>query len=385
MNSDDAADFADGATIAAEAGRRSGAPAEHLAALVGTLADASRSGRQPDAGELDEYRLQGANAAENDVPLRSLVELYLQATELAWEHLPGVATAVTSTQARTAGSAALTALRRATLAACSGYEGARDDAAAAAESARQDFLDDLLYGRGDEGELASRAERFGVRLAAENLAVVARATPPFTEDDPRVRTVDRDLVGRYGSRNILTAVRDGQLVCVTPGSLTAASGQFTHRLRATLTETTHWRVGIGRPHPGPSGVVRSVSEASDAIDFAERLELPARVVDAAELLVFPVLLRDRAAITDLVTTVLGPLREARGGAEPLLATLRAFFACHGNNAAVARRLHVSVRTVTYRLERVRRLTGYTPTDATQRFTLETAVVGAQLLGWPDEE
>jgi DNA-binding PucR family transcriptional regulator len=38
--------------------------------------------------------------------------------------------------------------------------------------------------------------------------------------------------------------------------------------------------------------------------------------------------------------------------------------------------------VTYRLERIRRLTGFSPDDPTQRFTLETAVLGARLLGWP---
>ncbi|WP_310914167.1 PucR family transcriptional regulator [Lipingzhangella rawalii] len=385
MTSDDTADGLDGAAVATEASRRGGMPAEYLAGLVEILAAASRSGRQPTSTELDHHRTQGARAAENGHSLRTLLDLYLHAAEIGWDQLPGISDAATATQARSATAAALTALRRATGAACAGYEGAGADIAAVAETARQEFLDDLLYGRGDEGELASRAERFGLRLATQHRASVARAQPPFSPDDPRVRSVERDLVGRYGTRNILLAVREGKLVCVVPGALTAATGQFTHRLRSVLTEASAWRVGIGRPHPGPSGVARSVTEATDAIDIAERLELPARVVDAAELLVFPVLLRDRAAITDLVTTVLGPLCEARGGAEPLLATLRAFFACHGNSTAVARRLHVSVRTVTYRLERVRRLTGYTPTDSTQRFTLETAVVGAQLLGWPEEQ
>jgi len=36
-------------------------------------------------------------------------------------------------------------------------------------------------------------------------------------------------------------------------------------------------------------------------------------------------LRDQAAITDLVRTVLGPLTESRGGAEPLTDAMAAFF------------------------------------------------------------
>lgn len=143
-----------------------------------------------------------------------------------------------------------------------------------------------------------------------------------------------------------------------------------------------WRVGLGRPHRGPGGVVTSYREAANAIELGDRLGLRASVLKASDLLVFPVLLRDRAAIEDLVTTVLSPLLEARGGPESLLGTLEAVFASQGNQTAAARRLGVSTRAVTYRLERIRRLTGFSPDDPTQRFTLETAVLGARLLDWP---
>jgi DNA-binding PucR family transcriptional regulator len=42
-----------------------------------------------------------------------------------------------------------------------------------------------------------------------------------------------------------------------------------------------------------------------------------------------------------------------------------------------------VRTVTYRLDRVKALTGYSVHDPQQSFTLQTAVLGARLLRWPD--
>jgi len=89
-----------------------------------------------------------------------------------------------------------------------------------------------------------------------------------------------------------------------------------------------------------------------------------------------------AVSADLVQSVLGRLVEARGGAEPLLATLDAYFATGGITTETARRIHLSVRAVTYRLERIKTLTGYDPTDPTQRFTVHTALLGARLLGWP---
>jgi DNA-binding PucR family transcriptional regulator len=98
--------------------------------------------------------------------------------------------------------------------------------------------------------------------------------------------------------------------------------------------------------------------------------------------VFQVLFRDRAAITDLVHTVLTPLNNTRGGAQPLLDTLAAYFAANEVAAAAARQLFLSVRAFTYRLDRIKQLTGYDPRDPTQRFTLEAAVLGARLLNWP---
>ena len=57
----------------------------------------------------------------------------------------------------------------------------------------------------------------------------------------------------------------------------------------------------------------------------------------------------------------------------------------GNIATeAAARLHLSVRAVTYRLARVAALTGHDPADPADRFTLQTAVAVARLLGWPQE-
>jgi sugar diacid utilization regulator len=44
-----------------------------------------------------------------------------------------------------------------------------------------------------------------------------------------------------------------------------------------------------------------------------------------------------------------------------------------------------VRALTYRLERIRTLTGADLADAAQRYTLQTATIGARLLDWPAQE
>jgi sugar diacid utilization regulator len=107
-------------------------------------------------------------------------------------------------------------------------------------------------------------------------------------------------------------------------------------------------------------VARSYEEAREALTMAGRLRVDTPVVNAHDLLIYRVLLRDQPAIVDLVNAVLSPLLQARGGAQPLLATLEAYFDTGAVATESAKRLHVSVRAVTYRLNRVKTLTGYNP-------------------------
>jgi DNA-binding PucR family transcriptional regulator len=141
-------------------------------------------------------------------------------------------------------------------------------------------------------------------------------------------------------------------------------------------------VAAGRAFPGAYGIARSYEEAREALGLADRLGLESDVVDVRDLLVYRVLARDQSAIGDLIRDVLAPLQAARGGARPLLETLEGYFAAGDVATEAARRLHVSVRTVTYRLARVAELTGHSVADPRQRFSLEAAVLGARLLEWP---
>ncbi|MFC6087518.1 PucR family transcriptional regulator [Sphaerisporangium aureirubrum] len=352
--------------VLAQVSEATGVPADLLGGYPAVLAAASATGRLPARDTIEELRARGASAAERGVPMRALVDACLLTAELTL---------------RSADTSTLGALRRAVAAYAEGYEGAQHRALREEEAARHAFIDDLLQGRAER--LAERAEHFGLRLAEAYVVAVARDTKPIADGDPLIRRIEQALIARFGSHNILIAARDGLLVCVAPGALTAATGEFAHHVRAAL--ASEWRVGIGRPHRGPGGVVTSYREAGDAIRLGDRLGLRPQVLKAADLLVFPVLLRDREAIEDLITTVLDPLAQARGGPEPLLETLEAVFAAQGNQTAAARRLGISPRAVTYRLERVRRLTGFSPDDPTQRFTLETAVIGARLIGWPSRD
>ena len=113
--------------------------------------------------------------------------------------------------------------------------------------------------------------------------------------------------------SILLTTKDGRLVCIAPGHQDEVLTYFAKQAYAA---TDGGHVAIGRPRPGATGIVHSYEEALNTLELAERMGLDEPVLRAAELLVFPVLARDRQALVDLVLYTLGPLEEARGGAGP---------------------------------------------------------------------
>ncbi|WP_406296589.1 helix-turn-helix domain-containing protein [Embleya sp. NBC_00888] len=360
-----------------------GIPVEFVGGWVELLGEVSATGRLLRRAELHALAEMGERAGEAGYDWRPLVGLYLRETRRAWGTLPGIGRAASVTEAARGGDAALAALDAAIAALGAGHEHARRLAVRQEEAARREFIDDLLYGRSDLGRLAERAERFGLRLARTHVVAVAVGATGYDEAHPLVRRVERELIGRFGERDVLLTTKDGRLVCVAADDEQSVLTAFAKY--ATAGGAGHEgadRVALGRPHAGAGGVVLSYEEALGALDLAVRLDLSGTVLDAADLLVFPVLMRDRAAMSDLVRSALGPLAQARGGAVPLLETITACAAAGYVNAEAARRLRISVRTLSYRLERIRTLTGYDPGDAIQRYTLETAALGARILGWP---
>jgi sugar diacid utilization regulator len=320
------------------------------------------------------------------VALRAVVDLYLSAAWRAWPRLPAVS-GDDAAAIREAGRVVLRASDDVVAAVAEGFSAARRAVARGEASARREFVDDLLSGMADPTGLLARAESYGLQLTGAHAVVVIDAEAPFREATPILSDVAAALTVVLGDLAVLITTRDGHLVIVLPTLAPEAIDRAVDAMRAAVTGDERYgraRLALGRGYPGPSGVARSFAEAREAHDIADRVGLTDAVVRAANLLVYQVLLRDRAALTDLIETVLTPLRGARGGAGPLLDTLHAYLSCGGNTTRAAAVLHLSVRAVTYRLDRVAELTGWNPHDPEQRYVLHTAVLGARTLGWPSD-
>jgi sugar diacid utilization regulator len=388
-----------------------GVPPGLLGDYLPAVVEAFGSGRRLTAVELAGYARSGEQAAEGGVALGGLVDLYLSATWRLWRELP--ADTDSPTALRAAVLAVLHAADDAVAAAAGGFERAYLSVARREEAERREFFEDLLSGRGGMADVMARGERLGLRLAGPHQVMLVGAADSGGSVSLAGIHIDTVVAAAAAPSSSLVVSRRGRLVVIvgTAGGDEAAEAAGVARaLAAALARRAAgqrdaardpaeardpaqardpaeagpppWRIALGRSHPGPSGVVRSYGEAADALDVAQRLGLADQIVRAVDLLIYQVLLRDRVAITDLVQTLLTPLARARGGAGPLLATLAAYYARGGVAAAAARDLHLSVRTVTYRLARVRDLTGRDPARPADALALQVAVIGARMLDWP---
>ena len=254
------------------------------------------------------------------------------------------------------------------------------------DPARRAFVDDLLRGDADLADMVARAEPFGLDLSALHQVLLAARHDGEPAASMDASHLARAVVERYGDRDTLVAPRSGRLLALVPAREDAPDvdepARALHAELARCRPDVRWRVAVGRPAAGLGGVAHSFHQAREALTLTEQLHPDSDWVPSRDLLIYRVLGRDRAALNDLVESVLTPMTRTRGGAAPLVDTLEAYFACNEVATATARRLHVSVRTVTYRLSRIATLTGYDPTQPGQRLTLQVAVVGARLLPWP---
>ena len=384
--------------VAAAAAKDAGGVDESLLGdFLPMLAAAVAAGKPLQRRQLSRFYEAGRAAARGGVALRALADLYLSAAWRLWRHLPEVAAAAANPEAVVlAGEVMLRGVDDTVAVLAEAYQLARRDLVRAEAAARREFVDDLLVGGTHaSASLVQRAALFGLGLAGPHAVVVVRADKPFTDTSPLTGILERSILGAKADADALVTTKDGALVVIFAAPDRDAIREVVDGLTGSLprsdragvnlsrtAEVGSWRMGVGRPHQGPSGVRLSFEQAQEALQLGSRLAGQERVIDAADLLVQRVLVRDEEAMRELVDAVLTPLLAARGGPEPLLRTLEAYFQEGGNASSSARSLHLSVRALTYRLEKIADLTGRDPADPAQRFELQTAVLGARLLGWP---
>jgi sugar diacid utilization regulator len=372
-----------------------GLPVELLANYLPMLAAAATFGDYPGRAQTDAVRQQGRRAAEEGISVGQGVDLYLSAARRVWGDLPAVARERDNQAVRAAAEAVLHVVDDAVASFAEGHAEAGRQMIRREETLRRELIEDLLRGGAHLSEIVERAEPFGLDLTRAHQVALAQPGQRLSSIAAATSALERVVLDRFGDRDVLVATKEGRVVVVALADATGAPpastglgptgdiGTIVHRELSRLRRGAPWRVAVGRAHPGAYGIARSYEEARDGLTMATRMRLQRPVVETRDVLTYRVLARDQPALVDLVFSALNPLTQARGGAAPLVDTLVAYFDCGCVATTAAAELHLSVRAVTYRLDRVKSLTGFDPFDPAHRFTLQAAVLGARLLGWPD--
>jgi PucR C-terminal helix-turn-helix domain/GGDEF-like domain len=372
--------------VAAGAAADSGVSADLLGEFLAEAAAAIAHGKRLGGSRVKRYELQGAEAARRNVDLSALIDLYLSAAWRLWREVPHLGSVAGRSAAATLSAAGEGMLRTSddvVAAVAAGYQRASITALMQAASSRREFIDDLLANHGTPGELAQRAEAFGLRLAGPHRVAVA-VLPERRIDEANIllSRAAAACEAAQGKPAHLVTSKDGRLIVVIGAHGESSAGVLQSAMTRVCGDEPTLRAGIGRSWSGESGPMRSYLEAVDSLQVAERLELAESISRADDLLIFLSMFRNRVLIDDLVRSVLLPLDGMRGGAADYLETLRAHFDNHGVATATARALHLSVRGLTYRLQRIRAVLSHDLDDPQQRLTVELALVAARLMDWP---
>jgi sugar diacid utilization regulator len=372
-----------------------GVSSELLGDYLPMLADAASFGRFPGRAEIEAVRLLGRHAAEQGVSVGRGVDLYLSAARRVWGELPAVVRERDNAAVRAAAGAVLQVVDDAVASFAEGHAEAGREMVRREETLRRELVEDLLRGDAHLSALVGRAEPFGLDLTRAHQVALAQPAQRLSSIEAATSALERVVLDRFGDRDVLVATKEGMVVVLALADATGAPptsggvattghlGKIVHGELSRLRRGSPWRVAVGRAHPGAYGIARSYEEAREGLTMAARMRLDEPIVETRDLLTYRVLARDQPALVDLVYSVLNPLGQARGGAGPLVETLTAYFDSGCVATAAASKLHLSVRAVTYRLDRVKSLSGFDPMDPAHRFTLHAALLGAKLLGWPE--
>jgi hypothetical protein len=378
------------AAVAAGAAADSGVPEDLLGEFLVEATESIIAGRRLSERRVRRYERHGERAAALGIGLSALIDLYLSAAWRLWRELPAL-TARPPGNARPAqlldaGVGVLRTSDDVVAAIASGYQRAHASQLAHSAATRREFIDDLLTHHGAAGDLSVRAEAFGLHLAAGHRVAVAR--------DPDGRIDDSKVIVGYaieacrtipGSPPSLVTSKDGNLIVIVEAAEADSRAAVSAVVAALRKSTPSLQVGVGRSRTGEAGPMRSFREAVDCLLLGERLGLNGDAAVADDLIAYLALARDPDLLVELVTSVLTPLTALRGGAAEAIDTLQAYLDNHSSATATARALHLSVRGLTYRMQRIQGVLSRDLNDSQQRLTVELALLAARLLDWPARE
>jgi sugar diacid utilization regulator/putative methionine-R-sulfoxide reductase with GAF domain len=257
---------------------------------------------------------------------------------------------------------------------------------------RSDFLWDLLEGKvADVAEATLRSRHLGHTLprklrvmlidigGLEFWAHTAGGAADLVERrrSALLAEIER-LAAQTGPARVLSARRASALVLIVPGLEDVRDARkFATRLVSGLAADApelRFSAGVSTCHDLTANLSSALSQARTALASVAGAPLPVALFDDLGVSRFLLAPGRRADLADFVRGVLGPILDYdREHSTHLLETLNAYLAEDLNLGRTAKRLYCHPKTVRYRLDRARDLTGRDLTSQRDCFDIQLAL------------
>jgi purine catabolism regulator len=240
---------------------------------------------------------------------------------------------------------------------------------------RTSLLGELLNA-GSAPSAATRRRAVAAGWALEGWHTAVRITAQREVDTVGLRGEVVSALAAQGIRAVVVESGDGWSAWTTAAQEPGAADVQAHstalrRAQRDLAAVLETQVGVGRPHPGPAGLTRSLAEAADACRLAASRPHTGRFVQVDQLGLAQLLLAWTRTDTfqPAARALLQPLEDQAGD---LLHTLGVYLDAESSVAETAAVLGVHRNTVAGRITRIQQLLAVDLADAEQRLALHLA-------------
>ena len=311
-------------------------------------------GRLPSIEDLAVLRQAASRRAEEGIPLSVVLAANYAGARACWEKVADLAGPDEAADVVEIGCRVLDYLLLLTTAVAEAHVDTTTLIVEGRE-ARERLLDEVSANR----ETPRLWEQAGLSPWEERTVLALRLTPPSHDSEPtnavecrRRNRVVRECLSRLVDEPVIDSLRATGGVVLMPGLV--APTALTRALQPSLCRG--WAAGTAQAK-APEGTPDAVQAATDAAEVADRLGLEPVVYDLDSVR-FEVQVTRPGPARDALVDILAPLAEHGD----LWSTLQEYLDCEGSRGETARRLHVHVNTLDYRLGRIHTLTNVDPTQ-----------------------
>lgn len=256
------------------------------------------------------------------------------------------------------------------------------------ENIKQDFLCNVVTNNySTEQAIIEKANYLGYNITLPFNVIVMVWSDPKRENvevipGPLLNYVKHKLKG-WSPRSIVSSFRSVELFVLAD----AQGDMSAHEIAARIAELVREQIqspffaGIGKLAQRPQEIKRSFVQAREIVGIMQQMNRLNCIETYENLGAYSVLLgvKSVSELEGFSTEILGPLIKYDGEKNgDLLHTLATYLLEKGSHEEIARKLHVHVNTLKYRIQKIQDILGVSLDEPEERFSVQLAIKALQV-------